>query len=100
MGTLTLKPVRTHITRPIKQALDGVRFRLGTRQLRTRLAIGADPVVLLDPDIVKRILNNLLDTLCRTAQAGTAIGIQAFIEQSKDQTAAVPSAVHIALYPG
>jgi len=96
-ATLAFKPIPAHITHLLKQALDSIRFRLEARQLRTRLALGAVPVVSLDPDIVQRILINLLDMVCRLAQEGTTIGIQAFVEERRDRTAAAQQDLHIAL---
>lgn len=96
-GRLTPEPAPTDISRLIKRALDNVRFRLEQRQLRTRLAIGAVPVVQVDPGIVQGILDNQLDQLCSGVQHGTTIGIQAFMEDREDRTAAGPTNLHIAL---
>jgi signal transduction histidine kinase len=96
-GTLASKPVPTHVANLMQHAVESVRFQLGARQLRTRLSVGAVPMVRVDPAIVQRILSNLLDTLCGLAQEGTTIGIQAFIEQNEDQFAAEPPDLHIAL---
>ena len=96
-STLTPKPAPTHIARLIERALASARFRLEERRLRTRLAIGAVPIVRVDPHILQRILDNLLDELCRTAQEGTTIGIQASIERQADPAATEPLLLHITL---
>lgn len=93
----TLQPIPTHVTHPIQQALNNVRFRLEARQLRTSLAIGADPIALIDPVIVQHILTNLLDALCGFAQAGTTIDVQVSIDWDQVSTDTTLADLHITL---
>lgn len=94
---LTPRLTPTHISRLIRRSLDNVRFRLAERKLRTRLALGAVPIVQVDPDIVQKILDNLLDTLYHRAQEGTTVDIQTFIEQENALAATEPTTLHITL---
>jgi signal transduction histidine kinase len=97
VGILEPEPTPTHVTKLIKKAVGSVRSQLETRQLQTRLTLGAMPVVRIDSVIVQRILSNLLETLCTLAQQGTTIGIQAFIEQNEGALDSRAPHLHIAL---